>query len=418
MMEDDLQGTPGKQTFEVGRDGTAIPAGHSTLTPAVDGEDVRLTVDPSLQWYAQNALAQQIRSSGAKSGYVVIMDARSGDLLSVASYPTFNPNTDVGKAGVDLDNKAFSDVFEPGSTAKIMTMAAALEERTVTPSTPVVIPNRLPRYDANFQDAHDHPTLYRTVAGTLAESSNIGTVLVSETLKPSTLEAYFRKFGLGSTTGTGYPGESAGLLPASDTWSGTKQATVAFGQGISVTAVQAASVFQTIANGGVRVDPRLVESVTRSDGSVDTMPASTSTRVVSEQTASDVGKMLEGVVGPNGTAEEAQIPGYRIAGKTGTADYYDDRLGKYDGFTASFIGYAPADDPEIVVAVVVQKPRTSIYGGVVAAPVFKDVMTYALQERGIPPTGTKRPKLTIEVDPEEALVDPHLLRNGVEQTRR
>jgi cell division protein FtsI (penicillin-binding protein 3) len=418
MMDQDLQGTPGKQTYEVGRDGTAIPAGHSTLTPAVAGEDVRLTVNPALQWYAQNALAQQIKDSGAKSGYVVIQDVRSGDLLSVASYPTFNPNTDVGVAGVDLDNKAFSDVFEPGSTAKIMTIGAALEEETVTPSTPVVIPNRLPRYDANFQDAHDHPTLYRTVAGTLAESSNIGTVLVSETLKPSTLERYFRKFGLGSTTGMGYPGESAGLLPKSRTWSGTKQATVAFGQGISVTAVQAASVFQTIANGGVRVAPRLVESVTRSDGTVDTMPASASTRVVSERTASDLGKMLEGVVGPNGTAEEAQIPGYRIAGKTGTADYYDDRLRKYDGFTASFIGYAPADDPQIVVAVVVQKPRTSIYGGVVAAPVFKDVMTYALQELKIPPTGSKRPKLTIEVDPEQALADPALLRNGVEQVRR
>ncbi len=418
MMDKDLHGTPGKQTYEVGRDGTAIPSGLSTLTPAVAGENVTLTINPSLQWYAQNALAQRIKETKAKSGYAVIMDVRTGDLLSVASYPTFNPNTDVGKPGVALDNKAFSDVFEPGSTAKIMTMAAALEKKTVTPSTPVVIPNRLQRYDANFKDSHEHPTLYRTVAGTLAESSNIGTILVSETLKPSTLESYFRKFGLGSTSGTGYPGESAGLLPPSKTWSGTKQATVAFGQGISVTAVQAASVFQTIANGGVRVAPRLVDSVSHADGSRDVMPASTRTRVVSERTASDLGKMLEGVVGPDGTAEEAQIPGYRIAGKTGTADYYDDRVGKYNGFTASFIGYAPADDPQIVVAVVIQQPVYPYFGGYVSGPVFKDVMTYALQELKIPPTGSKPPRLTLEVDPAEALKDPTLLRNGVSHDRR
>ena len=418
MMQKDLQGRPGSRTYEVGRDGTAIPAGQSTLTPAVDGEDVRLTVNSSLQWYAQNALAQRIKSTKARAGTVVIMNAKTGDLLSVASYPTFDPNTDVGAAGAQLDNKAFSDVFEPGSTAKIMTMAAALEEKTVTPSTPVVIPNRLQRYDASFKDAHPHPTLYRTVAGTLAESSNIGTILVSETLKPSTLERYFRKFGLGSKSGTGYPGESAGLLPPSRTWSGTQQATVAFGQGISVTAIQAASVFQTIANDGVRVAPRLVDSVSRSDGTVERMPDSSSTRVVSHRTASDLGKMLEGVVGPDGTAPEAQIPGYRIAGKTGTANYFDDRLKKYSGFTSSFIGYAPADDPQIVVAVIVQKPSSTYWGGYVAGPVFKDVTTYALQELKIPPTGTKAPKVTLTVSPERALADPTLLRNGVKHPRR
>jgi cell division protein FtsI (penicillin-binding protein 3) len=418
MVDEQLQGTPGKQTFEQGPDGTPIPAGQSSTTPAVDGRDVRLTVNSSLQWYAQNALAQRIKETKATAGTVVIMDAKKGDLLSVASYPTFDPDTDVGKKGAQLDNKAFSDVFEPGSTAKIMTMAAALEEKTVTPSTPVVIPNRLPRYDQRFKDSHEHPTQYRTVAGTLAESSNIGTILVSETLKPATLESYFRKFGLGSRSGTGYPGESAGLLPRSSTWSGTQRATVAFGQGISVTAIQAASVFQTIANGGVRVAPRLVDSTTEADGTEKAMPASQGTRIVSEQTAADVGKMLEGVVSPDGTAQEAQIPGYRIAGKTGTAEYYDDAVGKYRGKTASFIGYAPADDPQIVVAVIVQKPTYPFFGGYVAGPVFKDVMTYALQELKIPPTGKKAQHLTLEVDPKEALADPDVLRDGKKQPRR
>jgi cell division protein FtsI (penicillin-binding protein 3) len=185
-----------------------------------------------------------------------------------------------------------------------------------------------------------------------------------------------------------------------------------------VTAVQAASVFQTIANDGVRVDPRLVDKVAHADGTTEEQPDSASTRVVSHRTATDLGKMLEGVVGPDGTAVEAQIPGYRVAGKTGTADYYDDRLGKYSGVTSSFIGYAPADDPEIVVAVIVQKPLHPIFGGEVAGPVFKDVTTYALQELKIPPTGSSTPEVTLEVDPEDALADPTLLRNGVQHTRR
>ena len=418
MMQKHLVGTPGKQTFEQGLDGTAIPVAQGSKVTAVDGNDVTLTINSNLQWYAQNALAQRVKETKATSGTVVVEDVKTGNLLAVASYPSFDPNTDIGKKGTQLSNLAFSDVFEPGSTSKIMTMSAALEEGTVTPSTPVVIPNRLPRFDANFKDSHEHPTEYRTVAGTLAESSNIGTILVSETLKPKTLESYFHRFGLGAKSGTGYPGESRGLLPPSDTWSGTKKSTVAFGQGISVTAIQAASVFQTIANDGVRVAPRLVDSVTQADGTVTPAPRSASTRVVSHRTASDVSRMLEGVVSPDGTAEEAQIPGYRVAGKTGTADYYDSKVGGYSGRTASFIGYAPADDPQIVVAVIIQKPTYPFFGGYVSGPVFKDVTTYALQELKIPPTGAKPPKVTLHLAPEEALSDPTVLSNGHKRVGR
>jgi cell division protein FtsI (penicillin-binding protein 3) len=418
MMQKHLVGTPGKQTFEQGLDGTAIPVAQGSKVTAVDGNDVTLTINSNLQWYAQNALAQRVKETKATSGTVVVEDVKTGNLLAVASYPSFDPNTDIGKKGTQLSNLAFSDVFEPGSTSKIMTMSAALEEGTVTPSTPVVIPNRLPRFDANFKDSHEHPTEYRTVAGTLAESSNIGTILVSETLKPKTLESYFHRFGLGAKSGTGYPGESRGLLPPSDTWSGTKKSTVAFGQGISVTAIQAASVFQTIANDGVRVAPRLVDSVTQADGTVTPAPRSASTRVVSHRTASDVSRMLEGVVSPDGTAEEAQIPGYRVAGKTGTADYYDSKVGGYSGRTASFIGYAPADDPQIVVAVIIQKPTYPFFGGYVSGPVFKDVTTYALQELKIPPTGAKPPKVTLHLTPEEALSDPTVLSNGHKRVGR
>ena len=300
-------------------------------------------------------------------------------------------------------------MFEPGSTSKIMTMAAALEEGTVTPSTPVVIPNRLPRYDANFKDSHEHPTLYRTVAGTLAESSNIGTILVSETMKPKTLESYFRKFGLGAQSGHGLPrGVRAACSSRRRRGAARKKATVAFGQGISVTAIQAASVFQTIANDGVRVAPRLVDSVTAADGTVTHDPE---VGLHARRVAPDRRRRLAGCsrassaprAPPRRPRSRATGSPARPAPPTTTTP----RLGGYSGRTASFIGYAPADDPQIVVAVIIQKPTYPFFGGYVAGPVFKDVTTYALQELKIPPTGQKPPKVTLKVVARGGAGRPH-----------
>ena len=411
MMDEALKGKAGYSVFEKAPDGSKIPGGRQGGVKADDGQDVTLTVNSNIQWYAQNALAQQMAKMGAQSGTAVVMNAKTSKILALASYPTYDPN-DIGSAKGSLVNKALNDVFEPGSTAKVMTVAAALEEKTVTPGQPVIIPNRMQRFDASFKDSHDHPTLYRTVAGTLAESSNIGTILIGETLQPKKLEEYYRKFGLGSKSGMGFPGESAGLLSSSEKWSGTQRSTVMFGQGLSVTAIQAASVYQTIANGGVRMTPSLVEGTTAENGSFTRTPAKPGARVVSQDTAAKVNAMLEGVVSKEGTAPQAQIPGYRVAGKTGTADFYDARLGRYSGKTASFIGYAPADDPELVVAVILQRPSASIYGGTVAAPVFHDVMTYALQELKVPPTGTTKEAITLSVTPEEARTNPDTLRDG------
>lgn len=248
MMDKALKGTAGYSVFEKAPDGSKIPGGRQGGKAADDGQDVTLTVNSNIQWYAQNALAQQMAKMGAQSGTAVVMNAKTSKVLALASYPTFDPN-DIASAKGSLVNKALNDVFEPGSTAKVMTVAAALEEKTVTPGQPVIIPNRMQRFDANFKDSHDHPTLYRTVSGTLAESSNIGTILIGETLASKKLEEYYRKFGLGSKSGMGYPGESAGLLASASTWNGTQRSTVMFGQGLSVTAIQAASVYQTIANG-------------------------------------------------------------------------------------------------------------------------------------------------------------------------
>ena len=396
LLNKQLQGKPGESTYEQSRDGRMIPAGDQQIIPAVPGLKVRLTVDSDLQWFAQNSIAQKVNETQAKSGTVVVMNVRTGQLMAVASYPTFDPNN-IGKAGSDLSNKAFGEAFEPGSTAKVMTAAAALQEGVATPATPVTVPDRLHRADQSFRDSHDHGVEKLTFAGVIAQSSNIGTMMVGEKVPPATLEKYFRDFGVGQASGIHFPGETSGIFAKSQDWSGSQRFTVMYGQGLSVNAIQAAGVFQTIANGGLRVPPTLVASTTNADGSVTQTPPTTPVRVISPATATTLSQMLEFVVSDNGTAVKATIPGYRVAGKTGTADRVGAN-GKYSGYTASFIGFAPADKPEFVVAVILQDPIRGYYGGSTAAPVFKDVMTYALQESAIPPTGTAPPVMKLKVE--------------------
>ncbi|MFV0463187.1 MAG: peptidoglycan D,D-transpeptidase FtsI family protein [Nostocoides sp.] len=404
-----LAGQAGSEKSELSQGGMVIPNSREEITPAVPGKDVELTIDADLQWYAQNALASQIKKVNALSGTAVVMDVKTGQLLALASYPTFDPANFGASASNGLSNRAFTDVFEPGSTAKVVTMAAGLQEGAITPSTPVIVPSQLYRQGQMFRDAEAHGTEYLTATGALAKSSNMGMMLISETMKPATIYHYFRTFGFGETSGSGFAGESAGLLTNYTKWNGTQRYTVVYGQGVSVTAVQDASVFQTIANGGVRVPPRLVKAVASDDGSMAEQAQPDGIRVVSPQVADQVSTMLEGVVSDQGTAPAAKIAGYRVAGKTGTANRYDPTLKKYSGYTASFIGYAPADNPRFVVAVIVQRPVKGTAGGVVAAPVFKEVMTYALQHFKVPPTGTKSPTVTVELDGPPAADDPTVI---------
>lgn len=408
-----LRGTPGELKYEIGQDGIRLPMGFTKESAATNGHDVQLTIRNDLQWYAQNALAQKIKEVKAASGTVVVQSAKTGELLALASYPTFDPN-DLSKGVGSWNNLAFSEVFEPGSTAKVVTAAAALEEGKVSPSTPMVVPYSLHRSDRTFSDSHAHPTEYLTFAGALAQSSNTGIILVSETLKAAVLEEYFRKFGFGAKSAVSFPGESSGLLAKSSDWSGSQRYTVAFGQGLSITAIQAAGVYQTIANGGVHIAPSLIKATQNASGTMVAAPAPEQNRVISKNTATQLSQMLEGVVGSEGTAPAAVIDGYRVAGKTGTASYYDAKVGNYRGYTASFIGYAPAADPELVVSVIVQKPTSPYYGGLVAAPVFHDVMTYALSSLDIPPTpgDTTPPELTLKLTSPPDANDPAVLRDG------
>jgi cell division protein FtsI (penicillin-binding protein 3) len=410
MLDTSLKGRAGHEAVETAPNGRVIPSGRQEVTPAVPGHDVKLTINSDLQWYAQNALAQKVIETRALSGSVVVQSVRTGRLLAVASYPTFNSN-DAGRATGRLTNLAFNDVYEPGSTGKVMTAAAVLQEGAVTPATPMLVPDSLHRSDRTFHDSHGHATEYLTFSGVLAKSSNVGTIMAGERISPAVMERYFRAFGVGSTSGMGFPGESRGLLAKASDWSGSQRYTVLFGQGLSVTAIQAAGVYQTIANDGVRIPARIVDSVAADDGRFVRGPQPQGVRVVSSAVARELRQMLEGVVSGEGTAPQAKVPGYRVAGKTGTADRYDPRVGHYSGKTASFIGFAPADDPQIVVAVTLQRPVKGYYGGTVAAPVFRDVLTYALQALHIPPTSGKATKLRLELAGSPAPGDPGVIRD-------
>jgi cell division protein FtsI (penicillin-binding protein 3) len=245
LADSALKGTPGKVVYQRAQDGTAIPGTDEVDQSTVIGSDVRLTIDADLQWYAQNQIANMVAQSQAVSGYVVVQEVKTGKLRAVASYPTFDP-TNYGKTTADgLANHAFQDVYEPGSTGKVMSVAAAIEQGLIQPTTQLIVPNRLPRGGTSFKDDVDHPTLNLTVAGALAMSSNIGTMLATEKLATQTVYDYFRKFGIGSKSGVGYPGESAGLLAKPEDWSGSQRYTLLFGQGYSLNAIQAAGVYQT-----------------------------------------------------------------------------------------------------------------------------------------------------------------------------
>ncbi|MGN6242184.1 MAG: peptidoglycan D,D-transpeptidase FtsI family protein [Motilibacteraceae bacterium] len=386
-LDDVLKGTDGSERYQRSRDGHQIPGAPSIDKPAVPGSDVRLTLDRDIQWYAQQAITAAVKQYKAEGGDVVVMDPHTGDVLALATAPTFDPNNPGKTPADDRGDRPLQEAYEPGSTGKVITASALIESGAVTPTTHLVVPNRLERGGTRFKDWQEHGTLDLTYAGTLARSSNIGTIEAAEKLGFDKVYPYFAKFGLGQKTGVGLPENPGSVLPPSQ-WSATTGDTMMFGQGYSVNALQMASVFATVANDGVRMPPRIVDSVTDPSGRTTSPASAKPVRVVSAKTAKTVREMLETVTGPDGTAGVAVVPGYRTAGKTGTANRYDPSCGCYRGFTYSFIGMAPADKPGLVVAVTLQDPKGGDGGGPTCGPVFRDVMSFALQSRRIPPTGT------------------------------
>ncbi|WP_405502321.1 penicillin-binding protein 2 [Streptomyces niveus] len=408
MFDRRLSGEDGEITY-AHSGGRRVPTAGSKETPAVPGTDIELTIDRDIQWAAQRAISDQVAESEADRGYVIVQNTRTGEVLAMANAPGFDPN-DLSQAdSTSMGNAALQDAFEPGSTSKVMSMAAVLEEEAAVPGTHVTVPNRLHRGDRLFKDDIDHPTWYLTLNGVLAKSSNIGTILATGQLGKTqpqanqVLHSYLRKFGIGSPTGLNYPGETQGILADPKDWSTSQQFTIPFGQGLSVNAMQAASVYSTIANGGVRIEPTLVRGTEGPDGRFTPAPAPKKTRVVSEKTAKTLSTMLESVVGDEaGTGTKARIPGYRVAGKTGTANRVDPETGRYKGYTASFAGFAPADDPQITVYCAIQNPtKGSYFGGQICGPIYKEVMEFALKSLQVPPTGKKSDPMPVEFKPGE-----------------
>ena len=378
-----LAGFAGERTIEVSAQGQEIAGGKQVVSQPQEGSDVVLTIDRDLQFQSQQYLRAAVLSNDAKGGTIVVMDPRTGDIYAMATYPWFDPNAFASSDPSRFVNRAVTDTWEPGSVNKTITAAAALETGSVTPTDTFHVPGTRQVDGYTIHDAEPHGVETMTLGDIIAHSSNVGASLVADRIGNEGMQQMFARFGFGSPTGVGFPGEAAGLMPAPDQWTALTRATVSFGAGVAVTPLQMASVYATIANGGTWVQPRLVDATIGADGVRHDAPAGATHRVVRRSTARMLTRMLAYVV-QDGTGVGAQIAGYQVAGKTGTAKKVDE-AGRYvHRYVASFIGFLPARSPRVVVAVIIDEPAT-VYGGIAAAPVFQQVARYAIQRLGIEP---------------------------------
>jgi len=387
-----LTGTTGELVRERGQDGRTIPAGQHQLIPPTPGDDLVLTLDRNLQYVTEHLLVSQVESVQAKGGMVVVMDTASGDVLAMANA---RRNADTGQVELSSANLAAVDTYEPGSVAKIVTAAAALQEGVANPQSTWMVPPRERFSDHIFTDAEPHPTESMTLAQIIAKSSNIGTMTVSKLLGADAQSRYMRAFGFGERSDLGFPGEAKGILKPADKWQGTERYTVAYGQGVAVTAVQLAAAMNTIANGGTYVSPRLVQATIGRDGKERAVPAPEQHQVLSKPVADEMNRILREVVCRGTARNVTRIDGYTVAGKTGTAYKAADQGGYVDAnghkkYYASFAGFVPAEHPRLTVLVSIDEPPGSgeHYGAQVAAPLFMDVAREALARLQVPPTST------------------------------
>jgi cell division protein FtsI (penicillin-binding protein 3) len=384
-----LRGHPGKIQLERDPQGRAIPQGRRSLEPAEPGTDLVLTIDQHLQYVTEQALHRAVRDHKAKAGSVVVMSPRTGEVLAMANVPTFDPNRIAGSKPEARKNRAIADVFEPGSTNKTITAAAALQHGIVTPRTETIVPDKLPLCpEKTFRDSHSHAPELMSFADIVAQSSNVGTIMAARDLGADRLYKAQVDFGYGRRSGVDLPGESPGILRDAKTWYCTDLGTNAIGQGVAVTVLQMASVYATVANNGVLRSPTLLRGTVDARGHVAKAARKPGRRVLSARTAKTLSRILEGVVREGGTGTLAALEEWRVAGKTGTARKPDNVRGGYKpgAYVGSFIGFAPAERPAVVVAVVIDEPTRGYYGGSVAAPVFREVTSTALRRLGVVPT--------------------------------
>ncbi|HEX5878858.1 MAG TPA: penicillin-binding protein 2 [Actinomycetota bacterium] len=384
-----LRGQPGKVQLERDPQGRAIPQGRRSLEPAEPGTDLVLTIDQHLQYVTEQALYRAVRQHKAKAGSVVVMSPRTGEVLAMANMPTFDPNRIAASRAESRKNRAIADMFEPGSTNKTITAAAALQHGIVTPKTETIVPDNLPLCpEKTFRDSHSHAPELMTFADIVAKSSNVGTIMAARDLGRDRLYQTQVDFGYGRRSGVDLPGESPGILRPAKDWYCTDLGTNAIGQGVAVTVLQMASVYATVANDGVLRAPTLLRGTVDARGTVAKAERRPGRRVLSTKTARSMSRILEGVVKEGGTGTQAAMEEWRVAGKTGTARKPDTVRGGYrpGAYVGSFIGFAPAEKPAVVVAVVIDEPTRGYYGGSVAAPVFREVTGTALRRLGVVPT--------------------------------
>jgi cell division protein FtsI (penicillin-binding protein 3) len=391
-----LSGRDGSQEVLLGPTQQPIPQTQDILKSPVPAGSLQLTIQPDIQWYAEQQCAAEVKATKARNCSVVVMQPHTGRILALAQYPTYNPADPPSEAATT--DIPVQNVFQPGSTAKAITVAAAFEQGGQTPMSTYTVPDQIVVDGFSFHDGESHPTQRYTIAGILANSLNDGMVQVVQHVSPQVQYRYLKAFGLGEPTGLNLPGESAGLLPAPAQWSGDTRYTLSFGQGVAANAVQMASVYATIANHGVRVQPSIVAGTTSGSGKFTPAPAPRQTRVLQPKTAQELMTILQQVpvVDADGGEPWGVIHGYSIASKTGTAQEAAPGQTCLCEYGSSYIGITPATNPQLVVAVNVQDPRAGgFFGDEIAGPVFYYVTKFALQTMRIPPDGGKRPYIRL-----------------------
>jgi cell division protein FtsI (penicillin-binding protein 3) len=379
-----LAGTQGERTVELSAMGQPIAGGVQVDQEPEPGANLELTIDRQMQFQTQLYLRQAVAANHAKGGSVIVMDPRTGEIYAMATYPTFDPNAFSTADPSSFVNRAVTDTWEPGSVNKTITAAAALSSGAVRPSDTFQVAGTRTIEGYTIHDAEPHGSESMTLGDIIAHSSNVGISLVADKVGNERLQQTFRAFGYGAPTGVGFPGEAAGIMQPGDQWSAITRATVSFGAGVAVTPLQMAAVYATIANGGTYVRPSLVHATVGSDGVVRPEPPAPRHRVLSSATSTELTEMLAYAV-QDGTGINAQISGYQVAGKTGTAKKVDSQGTYIDRYVASFIGFLPASKPRVVIAAILDEPDT-VYGGVAAAPLFQHIARYAIQRLGIEPS--------------------------------
>ncbi len=406
-----LRGTDGERRFEISGDGVRIPVAPQEQKAAQNGSDVQLSLDSDVQFFAEQAVRERAKALKAEWGTAVVMDVKTGKVLALADTSSVDPNAPGEAKAEDLGVRAVTQSVEPGSTEKIATLAGALDRGIVTPSTQITVPSYLQIGSEKITDAFDHPAQNRTVAGIIGDSMNTGTVIMGSKMDKQARHDNLANFGVGQATGIELPGESTGILAPADQWDARQEYTVLFGQGVSQTPLRTASIFQAVANKGRQIEPRIVNSVTAADGTVSTPQSPEPKQVLSESAAQDTLDVMENVV-TQGGAKEAAVPGYRVGGKTGTAEAPSDS-GGYDGYTTSFVGVAPMEDPQYLVAVTMQRPQGDVHT-VGVTSTFSTIMSQVLHHYNVAPSTTEGPKFEMQV-PENIKRDV-TPENALEQT--